>query len=73
VLPLSLKRLPCGSIAGRFSRAHSESACNGTINLRPSAVLKNALDYAYAEFNRKPIGFVGYGGVGRHVPSSSCG
>ncbi|OJY74504.1 MULTISPECIES: NAD(P)H-dependent oxidoreductase [unclassified Rhizobium] len=29
-----------------------------------SAVLKNALDYAYAQFNRKPIGFVGYGGVG---------
>jgi NAD(P)H-dependent FMN reductase len=27
-------------------------------------VLKNALDYAYKEFNRKPIGFVGYGGVG---------
>jgi NAD(P)H-dependent FMN reductase len=29
-----------------------------------SAVLKNALDYAYKEFNRKPIGFVGYGAVG---------
>ncbi|MCC8964287.1 NAD(P)H-dependent oxidoreductase [Bradyrhizobium sp. Pear76] len=29
-----------------------------------SAVLKNALDYAYKEFARKPIGFVGYGGVG---------
>src|SRR5258705_11117379 len=29
-----------------------------------SAVLKNAFDYAYKEFNRKPIGFVGYGGVG---------
>ncbi|MDH2384151.1 NAD(P)H-dependent oxidoreductase [Bradyrhizobium sp. CER78] len=29
-----------------------------------SAVLKNALDHAYKEFNRKPIGFVGYGGVG---------
>lgn len=29
-----------------------------------AAVLKNALDYAYAEFARKPIGFVGYGGVG---------
>lgn len=29
-----------------------------------SAVLKNALDYAYAEFVRKPVGFVGYGGVG---------
>jgi len=28
------------------------------------AVLKNALDYAYIEFNRKPATFVGYGGVG---------
>lgn len=27
-------------------------------------VLKNALDYAYHEFNRKPAGFLGYGGVG---------
>ncbi len=26
--------------------------------------LKNALDYAYPEFNRKPAAFVGYGGVG---------
>src|SRR6266436_3262876 len=33
-------------------------------NHGPSAVLKNALDYAYTEFIRKPIGFVGYGGVG---------
>lgn len=33
-------------------------------NHGPSAVLKNAFDYAYGEFNRKPIGFVGYGGVG---------
>jgi NAD(P)H-dependent FMN reductase len=28
------------------------------------AVLKNALDHAYKEFNRKPAAFVGYGGVG---------
>ena len=27
-------------------------------------VLKNALDYAYREFNRKPAAFIGYGGVG---------
>ncbi|QOK92198.1 NAD(P)H-dependent oxidoreductase [Ralstonia pseudosolanacearum] len=33
-------------------------------NHAPSAVLKNAFDYAYSEFNRKPIGFIGYGGVG---------
>lgn len=29
-----------------------------------SGVLKNALDYAYPEFHRKPAAFVGYGGVG---------
>lgn len=28
------------------------------------AVLKNALDYAYPQFKRKPAGFAGYGGVG---------
>ena len=33
-------------------------------NHGPTAVLKNALDSAYFEWNRKPIGFVGYGGVG---------
>ncbi len=33
-------------------------------NHGPSAVLKNALDYAYGEFVRKPVAFVGYGGVG---------
>ncbi|WP_224370666.1 NADPH-dependent FMN reductase [Hyalangium versicolor] len=29
-----------------------------------SAVLKNALDHIYPEWNRKPVGFIGYGGVG---------
>ena len=29
-----------------------------------SGVLKNALDYAYNEYRRKPASFVGYGGVG---------
>ena len=29
-----------------------------------SGVLKNALDYAYHEFNRKPASFVAYGGTG---------
>ena len=33
-------------------------------NHGPTGVLKNALDYAYNEFKRKPIAFVGYGGVG---------
>ncbi len=29
-----------------------------------SAILKNALDYGYKQWNRKAIGFAGYGGVG---------
>ena len=33
-------------------------------NRGPTGGLKNALDYAYTEWNRKPITFVGYGGVG---------
>ena len=33
-------------------------------NRGPPAALKNALDHAYTEFNRKPVAFVGYGGVG---------
>jgi NAD(P)H-dependent FMN reductase len=33
-------------------------------NHGPTAVLKNALDHAYREFNKKPVTFVGYGGVG---------
>jgi NAD(P)H-dependent FMN reductase len=33
-------------------------------NRAPPAALKNALDHAYTEFNRKPAAFVGYGGVG---------
>ena len=33
-------------------------------NHGPTAVLKNAFDYAHREFIRKPIAFVGYGGVG---------
>ena len=32
-------------------------------NYGPPAVLKNALDHLYAEWNRKPIAFVGYGGA----------
>lgn len=28
------------------------------------AVLKNAIDYVYKEWNNKPVGFVAYGGVG---------
>ena len=39
-------------------------ALTAEYNHGPSAVLKNAFDSAYYEWNRKPIAFVGYGGVG---------
>ncbi|MBO9713426.1 NAD(P)H-dependent oxidoreductase [Sphingomonas sp.] len=43
-------------------------------NHGPSAVLKNALDTVYAEWNRKPCAFVSYGGVGgaRAVEQLTC-
>lgn len=33
-------------------------------NRGPTGVLKNALDHAYREYNRKPVAFIGYGSVG---------
>jgi NAD(P)H-dependent FMN reductase len=33
-------------------------------NHRTSGVLKNAIDYLYAEWNNKAVGFVSYGAVG---------
>lgn len=33
-------------------------------NHGPTGALKNAFDSAFYEWNRKPIGFIGYGGVG---------
>ncbi|TSC84407.1 MAG: NADPH-dependent FMN reductase [Parcubacteria group bacterium Gr01-1014_17] len=38
--------------------------CSPEYNHGYPAVLKNALDYAYAEWNNKPVGFVSWGGVG---------
>jgi NAD(P)H-dependent FMN reductase len=33
-------------------------------NRAPTGALKNALDYAYNEWGRKPVAYVGYGSVG---------
>ncbi len=38
-------------------------------NHGPPAVLKNALDFVYAEWNRKPVTFVGYGGTAARARS----
>jgi NAD(P)H-dependent FMN reductase len=59
---------PQNEVARRWARKMSE--LDGFIfvtaeyNHGLPAVLKNALDHAYAEYNRKPAALVGYGGVG---------
>jgi NAD(P)H-dependent FMN reductase len=50
--------------AGKLATLDGLIVVTPEYNHGPSAVLKNAFDYAYKEFIRKPIGFVGYGGVG---------
>jgi NAD(P)H-dependent FMN reductase len=59
---------PKNEVAQRWGKAIG--ALDGFIivaaeyNRGPTAVLKNALDYAYKEWNRKPVAFVAYGSVG---------
>ncbi|MFP4164336.1 MAG: NADPH-dependent FMN reductase [Chitinispirillaceae bacterium] len=64
--PSSLKAYS-SDVAVRWSKKITEG--DGYIMVTPeynhgySAVLKNALDYAYYPWNRKAVGFVSYGGV----------
>jgi NAD(P)H-dependent FMN reductase len=55
-------------VAGRWQRKMAEFDAYiftaAEYNRGPTAVLKNALDYAYKEWTNKPVAFVGYGGVG---------
>jgi NAD(P)H-dependent FMN reductase len=67
---------PASSTGGRFSDPAAETwrtkigefdayiATVAEYNHGPTAVLKNAIDSALYEWGRKPIAFVGYGGVG---------
>ena len=63
-----LYALPKNEVARRWQQKITEFdayICTAAeYNHGPAAVLKNALDYAHAEWNRKPVSFVGYGGVG---------
>jgi NAD(P)H-dependent FMN reductase len=48
----------------RVSELDAFVATVAEYNHGPTAVLKNAFDSAFLEWQRKPIAFVGYGGVG---------
>jgi NAD(P)H-dependent FMN reductase len=75
-LPFFNEPVPPGYTGGVFSEPESEKwrkrigefdafiATVAEYNHGPTAVLKNAFDSAYLEWQRKPIAFVGYGGVG---------
>ncbi|MDD3110094.1 MAG: NAD(P)H-dependent oxidoreductase [Eubacteriales bacterium] len=70
-LPLLDEDLPSGY--GRYNQPHTKAWAevirpfDGYVMVTPeynrstSAALKNALDYLYAEWNNKAVGFVGYG------------
>jgi NAD(P)H-dependent FMN reductase len=59
---------PQNEVAQRWSKKVAEKDgfifITAEYNRGPTAAVKNALDYAYTEWNRKPAAFVGYGGVG---------
>jgi NAD(P)H-dependent FMN reductase len=46
------------------ARADAYIVTAAEYNHAPTAVLKNALDHANTEWHRKPVAFVGYGGLG---------
>jgi NAD(P)H-dependent FMN reductase len=75
-LPLLDEAVPPALTNGAYSRPEAEAwrhkvgALDGFIatvaeyNHGPTAALKNAFDSAFHEWKRKPVAFVGYGGVG---------
>jgi len=50
--------------ADKIGEADAYILVSPEYNHGPSAVIKNALDYAYKEWNHKPVGFVSYGSAG---------
>ena len=75
-LPLFSEPAPPAYAQGVYTRPEAEAwrkrigefdgfvATVAEYNHGPTAVLKNAFDSAFLEWRRKPIAFVGYGGVG---------
>lgn len=63
-----LREPPSNEVARRWARKVGELDgfvfVTAEYNHSIPAVLKNALDFVYSEFNRKPASFVGYGNAG---------
>lgn len=54
----------CRKWASKIREADAFIIVSPEYNHGISGVLKNALDSVYAEWNKKPVGFIAYGGVG---------
>jgi len=52
------------ALGKRFDSADGYIALTSEYNHGYPASLKNAMDYVFPEFKRKPMAFVGYGNVG---------
>lgn len=75
-LPFLEESIPPAMLGGAYSNPQANTWRQGLggydgyiatvaeYNHGPTAVLKNAFDSAFLEWQRKPIGFVGYGNVG---------
>ncbi len=67
-VPPALKRRDYPSEVARWAAKVEEAdgyvVVTAEYNHGYPALLKNALDHAFPEFNRKPVAFVGYGNVG---------
>ena len=62
-------RAPCeNDVVKQWTAAIGQSdgfiIVNPEYNYGPAAVLKNAIDWVYPEWNRKAVAFVSYGGTG---------
>lgn len=67
--PPAMKKAPFPSpyveaFTGEIAASDGFVFVTGEYNHGVPAVLKNALDYVYREWNKKPAAFVGYGGLG---------
>jgi NAD(P)H-dependent FMN reductase len=60
--PDGIKNPVARAFAAKVAKADGFLIVTPEYNHAPPAVLKNALDYAYKEWNRKPVAFISYGG-----------
>ena len=67
--PRQYPKAAVARLGERLDRADGCVIATAEYNHGHSAVLKNAMDWTFVEWRRKPISFVGWGNVGAPAPS----